>query len=230
MGTSGRVRSALLGVGAAGLVVTLVACTAQQSGADGAVVTKTTIVGTSTVTSTLHTDLATFTLASPTPTITASSTSKTRSTATATHPSTSKLPAAEAGDCPYIDAADVMSINGQHNGPTSIIPTKPYPICIFTRADGGYLATTRIIKAASPTAATAVIDSFAPVDQSFPVNFPAGWSGGAMSLPNGNADNAGNRSVYAVSKGPIVIVAESNQGQSIKGRQMVELIVKNMGW
>jgi hypothetical protein len=123
-----------------------------------------------------------------------------------------------------------MSINGQHYGPTSIIPVAPYPICVFTRSDGGYLATTRIIKAASAAAATAAVNAAVPVDASFPVSDPAGWSGGAMTLPHGNADNPENRSIYAVSKGAIAIIAESNQAQSIKGRQMVEQIVANMGW
>jgi hypothetical protein len=36
-------------------------------------------------------------------------------------------------------------------------------------------------------------------------------------------------SVYAVSKGPIAVVAESNQQQSIKGRQMVIKAVTNLG-
>ena len=228
MTTSGRLRPALLAAGSTALLVALVACTAHRSGGPAsAPVTRTTIVGTSTVTSTSHTDVATYTLVSSsavpssTPPATASS---------SPHPSASGLPAAVIGECPYIAASDVMAINGQHNGPTSIIPIKPYPICIFTRSDGGYLATTRIIEAASPAAARAVVDSFAPVDESFPVNLPAGWSGGAMALPNGNANNPDSRSVYAVSKGPIVIVAESNQEQSIKGRQMVQQIVKNLGW
>ena len=51
-----------------------------------------------------------------------------------------------------------------------------------------------------------------------------------MSLPNGTPDNPLSRSVYAVSHGKTAIIAESNQAQSIKGRQMVEQIVANQGW
>ena len=230
MMTSGRLRPALVAAGAAALLVALVACTAHRwAGASGsAPVTRTTIVGTSTVTSTSHTDVATYTLVSSSSAVPSSAAPGTAPSST--HPSTTAVPAAVIGECPYIAASDVMAINGQHNGPTSIIPVKPYPICVFTRSDGGYLATTRIITASSPAAATAIVDSFAPVDQSFPVNLPAGWSGGAMALPNGSASDPHSRSVYAVSKGPIVIVAESNQEQSIKGRQMVQQIVKNLGW
>ena len=36
-------------------------------------------------------------------------------------------------------------------------------------------------------------------------------------------------SVYAVSKGPIAVVAESNQQQSIKGRQLVVATVAALG-
>jgi hypothetical protein len=186
---------------------------------------RTTIIGTSTRFSTVYLTTGTLTAPGDTPS-SAGATSKSSGTSRPT----STGPAAIAAECPYIAADDVTLINGQHHGPTSIIPVKPYPVCIFTRADGGYMATTRIVVAATPAKAVAVVDEFAPIDQSFPVNDPAGWSGGAMSLPLGNADNPLNRSVYAVSKDKIAIIAESDQGQSIKGRQMVEQIVQNMGW
>jgi hypothetical protein len=232
-----HVRLALLGTVAAGLVVIASACTSSAGGPVGSGTggpgTSTRIVGTSTVTSTLFTTDTTFTAPPPsTPGAPGSTrmTGATPSTGSGAPTGGSTLPAAVIGECPYLAASDVMAINGQHAGATSIIPIKPYPICIFTRSDGGYLASTRIVVAATPAGAMAAVNAAAPVDESFPVNDPAGWSGGAMSLPNGTSDNPLSRSVYAVSHGKTAIIAESNQAQSIKGRQMVEQIVANQGW
>lgn len=246
MGMRPRVGLAAAGVVAAALAVTLAACTSHASGDGGpsgtVSGTRTVIVGTSTVTSTDYVTGETLTVlpvspttvppvsTAPVDTVTGPPDTVTGPPDTTTAAASTTLPAAQVGECPYISAEDVKNINGQHYGPTSIIPVKPYPICIFTRSDGGYLATTRIVVAATPAAAVAVVNSYVPVEASFPVNDPAGWSGGAMSLPHGNADNPKNQSIYAVSKATIAIIAESNQLQSVKGRQMVEQIVKNMGW
>ena len=50
-----------------------------------------------------------------------------------------------------------------------------------------------------------------------------------MPTPDGIEGNADVQSVYAVSKGRTAIVAESNQAQTIKGRQMVIEVVANLG-
>ena len=102
-----------------------------------------------------------------------------------------------------------------------IISVKPEPICVFYRSDGGYMASVRVILAATPQAAIAAVNQHVPIADSFPVSQPAGWSGGAMPTPKGIPGNDQVASVYAVSKGKYAIVAESNQAQSIKGRQMV---------
>ena len=79
----------------------------------------------------------------------------------------------------------------------------------------------RIIQADTPQAAVAAVDQHVPIDGSDPASQPPGWTGGSMVTDTG--------SVYAVSKGPIAVVAESNQQQSIKGRQMVIKAVANLG-
>jgi len=140
---------------------------------------------------------------------------------TAVPPPATDEPAAIPADCPYLSDTDVADINGQHTGQTQIIDVKPYPICVFSRADGGWMATVRIIQADTTEAATAAVDARVPIESSDPASQPPGWAGGAMVTAD--------KSVYAVSKGPIAVVAESNQLQSVKGRQMVIKTVANLG-
>ncbi len=73
------------------------------------------------------------------------------------------------------------------------------------------------------------MNQWVPVDQSSPAADPQGWSGGLMGNLDGVGEYPQAKSIYAVSKGNIAIIAISNQGQSIKGRQMVEQIVTNLG-
>jgi UPF0176 protein len=142
-------------------------------------------------------------------------------TITASPPPPTAEPAPVDGPCPYLTDDAVADINGQHTGTTQIIEVAPYPICLFTRTDGTALATVRIVQADSPQAAVAAVDAHVPIDGSNPANAPPGWTGGSMVTDTG--------SVYAVSKGTIAVIAESNQQQSIKGRQMVVDTVTNLG-
>lgn len=130
-------------------------------------------------------------------------------------------PAPVDGTCPYLTDDAAADINGQHTGTTQIVEVTPYPICIFSRSDGGFLASVRIIAADTPQAAVAAVDAHVPIDKSNPAGQPAGWSGGSMVTDTG--------SVYAVSKGTIAVVAESNQQQSIKGRQMAADAIAALG-
>ncbi len=187
--------------------------------------TSTSIVGTSTSTTTVTTALSTRTLQASATTIT---TVPTIPTTVAPPPSTPE-PAPVRGTCPYLSDAEVMEANGQHTGPTSIIDVRPYPVCIFTRADGRYLATTRIVVAATPEQAVAAVNQHVPIALSSPATHPTGWTGGAMATPDGVPGYPDAASIYAVSKGPIAIIAISNQKQSIKGRQMVQDIVSHLG-
>lgn len=130
-------------------------------------------------------------------------------------------PAPVPGDCPYLPDDQVADINGQHTGLTMIVAVSPHPICTFTRSDGGWLATVRIVQADSPAAAVAAVDQHVPVDRSSPADDPAGWSGGSMPTDRG--------SIYAVARGSVAVIAEANQPQSIKGRQLAGAAIANLG-
>lgn len=155
-------------------------------------------------------------------------TTPTEPTLIAPPPTTSEPPAAP-GTCPYLTDQQVEDANGQHTGVTSVIRVEPYPVCVFTRSSGGFLAATRIVRAATPEQAAAAVNEHVPIGESYPVTHPAGWTGGAMSTPHGLPGYPDAGSIYAVSKGTIAIIAISNQKQSIKGRQMVTDIVANLG-
>lgn len=130
-------------------------------------------------------------------------------------------PAPVAGDCPYLPDDQVADINGQRTGVTTLVTVAPHPICTFTRSDGGWLATVRIVQADSPAAAAAAVDQHVPVGQSDPADDPAGWIGGSMPTDRG--------SIYAVAKGQVAVIAEANQPQSIKGRQLAVAAIANLG-
>jgi len=144
-------------------------------------------------------------------------------------PPATKEPAPQTGECPYLPEEDVKLINGQGYGPSMITAVEPYPICDFYRSDGDWQARIRIVRAATPEAAKAAVDQHVPVADSAPATQPPGWTGGSMTTPEGIAGNEKVRSVYAVSKGRTAIIAESNQDQTIKGRQMVIEVVQNLG-
>jgi hypothetical protein len=190
-------------------VLLAAACSAATDSGSGTTAAPATItVGTSTVgTSTAAPATVTSTVAG--------------NTITASAPPTTAEPAPVDGECPYLATDAVADINGQHTGTTQIIDVQPYPVCVFYRSDGGWMASIRIIQADTPQAAVAAVDQHVPIEGSDPASQPPGWTGGSMVTATG--------SVYAVSKGPIAVVAESNQQQSIKGRQMVIKAVTNLG-
>lgn len=192
------------GIGAALLAIALAGC-AAGSGSESSTSPATHAVTVGTITSLLPTTV----------------TSVISSAQTAVPPPATDEPAAVSANCPYLSDTDVADINGQHTGQTQIIDVTPYPICVFGRSDGGWMATVRVIQADTPEAATAAVDAHVPIESSDPASQPPGWTGGAMVTAD--------KSVYAVSKGPIAVVAESNQLQSIKGRQMVITTVANLG-
>ncbi len=195
---------ALIG-GLAVVAAVLAGCSAAGGSGDGSTTPATQTVPIGTTTSLLPTTM----------------TSVFSSARTAAPPPATDEPAAVPADCPYLSDADVADINGQHTGQTQIVEVSPYPICVFSRSDGGWLASVRVIQADTAESATAAVDDDVPIGSSDPANQPPGWTGGAMVTVD--------KSVYAVSKGPIAIVAESNQLQSIKGRQMVIKTVAKLG-
>lgn len=157
--------------------------------------------------------------AAPAATLTVTSTAA-GVTVTAMPPPATPEPAPTDGPCPYLADDAVAEINGQHTGTTQFVAVQPYPICVFHRSDGEFLASVRIISADTPQAAVAAVDAHVPIESSDPASQPPGWTGGSMATDTG--------SVYAVAKGSLAIVAESNQRQSIKGRQMVVAVVGNL--
>lgn len=154
-------------------------------------------------------------------TVTAAPSAPTAATTTVLPPAPTDEPAPVAGPCPYLSDEQVADINGQHTGTTTVVDVPPQPICTFTRSDGGWLATVRIVQAETAAAAVAAVDQHVPVDGSNPADDPAGWSGGSMATDRG--------SIYAVSKGPVAVIAEANQPQSIKGRQLAVAVIANLG-
>jgi len=141
--------------------------------------------------------------------------------AAANAPKATAEPAAAVGDCPYLSAAAVQYITGQHHGPTQLISVLPQPICVFYRSDGGLLGSVRVIYAADPASAIAAVNQHVPVAGSQPVSQPAGWTGGSITTRGQmNQDSTDAKSVYAVAKGNIVVVAEEEESPSVKARRM----------
>ena len=201
-----RRRAARWAAPAAAVAIALAGCSSagSDSAADPSPSTATVTAGTltSTVPTTLTSTVAGSTILASPP------------------PPTAEPPPVDA-NCPYLADDVVADINGQHTGTTQTIDVAPYPICVFIRSDGGPMASIRIIQADTPQAAVAAVDAHVPIEGSDPASQPPGWTGGSMVTADG--------SIYAVSKGTIAIVAESNQQQSIKGRQMVIEAVTNLG-
>jgi hypothetical protein len=154
-------------------------------------------------------------------TVTAAPSARATPPGTAQPPAPTDEPPPATGTCPYLSDDQVADINGQHTGVTTVVAVAPQPICTFTRSDGGWLATVRIVAADTPAAAVAAVDQHVPVDRSNPADDPAGWSGGSMATDRG--------SIYAVSKGSVAVIAEANQPQSIKGRQLAVAAIVNLG-
>ncbi|WP_420122297.1 DUF2020 domain-containing protein [Nakamurella sp.] len=163
----------------------------------------------------------TVTAGTRTATLSVTVTAEPASVPPAAPPAATDEPAAQAGPCPYLSDDQVADINGQHTGTTTIVAVDPHPICTFTRSDGGWLATVRIVQADSAAAAAAAVDQHVPVEKSDPADDPVGWTGGSMPTDRG--------SVYAVAKGQVAVIAEANQPQSIKGRQLAAAAIANLG-
>lgn len=141
-------------------------------------------------------------------------------TITVSPPKATAEPAAVTGECPYLRADVVSDITGQHHGPTQLVDLSPQPMCVFYRSDGGLMGSVRVIMAASPQAAVAAVNQHVPVSGSQPASQPSGWVGGSMTTPGQMTQDSVARSVYAVSKGNIAIIAQENESPSIKARVM----------
>lgn len=93
-------------------------------------------------------------------------------------------------------------------------------MCVFYRSDGGWMGSVRVIKAATPQAAASAVVQHVPLAGSQPVSQPPGWVGGSTTTPGQMTQDSTAKSVYAVSRGDIAVVAEENESPSFKARQM----------
>lgn len=126
-----------------------------------------------------------------------------------------------AGDCPYLPQAQVQADTGQRMGDTRIRPATPQPVCEFTRSDGKFLATVRVLQLDSDAAAVSAVDFYIPRDASNPESRPAGWAGGSQATDDGSR--------YGVSKGGYAVIAETNQKQSVYARLLAVHAIENLG-
>ncbi len=125
------------------------------------------------------------------------------------------------GTCPYLAGDVVAAFNGERVTRTRLDPTLDPPACFFDSYGDTQQLSTWVLRAASPAAATAVVDRAAPVATTDPADQPAGWTGGS----SGGSDGA----VYAVAKGSVAVVVTSDQAQSVKARRVAEQVITTLG-
>jgi hypothetical protein len=135
-----------------------------------------------------------------------------------------------AGDCPYLQSADVSRLAGQRVGRVMLIAAQPQPICVFYRiVDGGWLGAVRVLDT-DPARAVAAVDQAVPPADSSPADRPQGWAGGYMLLPDGSARFPDARAVYGVSAGNRAVIAWNSRDQTVKSRQLVEATITSLRW
>lgn len=123
------------------------------------------------------------------------------------------------GPCPYLEEAYVEETNGQRVSKVQTSTDEP-PACFFYRPDGSVQLTVRIYTGEAPVA-QALVDAAAPVASSNPAELSGGWQGGAESGESG--------AVYAVAKEATAVVVSTNQGQTIKAKQIAQETITALG-
>jgi hypothetical protein len=124
------------------------------------------------------------------------------------------------GPCPYLDESVVEDTNGQRVSDVQISADEP-PACFFYRADGSVQLSVRVYTG-DAAVAEALVDAAAPVDTSNPAELSGGWKGGALASDSGGA-------VYAVAKEQSAVVVTTNQGQTIKAKQIAQESIGTLG-
>lgn len=145
---------------------------------------------------------------------------------TATGPPPPEQKPIKVADCPYLSTDAVEQRNGQRVSEVKIsaTPRGGQPSCFFYRSSGERQLRTRVFHGKLDTA-RAVVDQAAPIKTSARASLPGGWEGGEQPIGSG--------SVYAVAKpegrdtGTAVVVF-SNQAQSVKGRELARLVIRNL--
>ncbi|MFC4854879.1 DUF2020 domain-containing protein [Actinophytocola glycyrrhizae] len=123
------------------------------------------------------------------------------------------------GPCPYLDEAYVEETNGQRVSKVQTSADEP-PACFFYRPDGNVQLSVRVYTGEAPVA-QALVDAAAPVESSNPAELTGGWQGGAESSESG--------AVYAVAKEATAVVVTTNQGQTIKAKQVAQETISALG-
>lgn len=123
------------------------------------------------------------------------------------------------GPCPYLDEAYVEETNGQRVSDVQTSADEP-PACFFFRSDGNVQLSVRVYTGEAPVA-QALVDAAAPVASSNPAELSGGWKGGAEASDTG--------AVYAVAKEATAVVVSTNQGQTIKAKQIAQQTITELG-
>jgi hypothetical protein len=127
-------------------------------------------------------------------------------------------PTAE-GPCPYLDDAFVEETNGQRVSKVQTSADEP-PTCFFYRTDGSVQLSVRVYTG-DAAVAKALVDAAAPVATSNPAELSGGWKGGAEAKDDG--------AVYAIAKESSAVVVTTNQGQTIKAKQIAQESITALG-
>lgn len=149
---------------------------------------------------------------------------------TVTNPNTEQTPTTQAnpppapqpsadGPCPYLEEGFVEDTNGQRVSKSATSADDP-PACFFYRADGTIQLTVQVYTG-DAASAEALVDQAAPVDIANPAELSGGWAGGAQATDDG--------AIYAVAKDSSAVVVTTNQGQTIKAKQIAQQAITSLG-
>lgn len=123
------------------------------------------------------------------------------------------------GPCPFIEESYVEETNGQRVSKVRISDGDP-PTCFFYRPDGSVQLTVRVYSG-DAAVAKGLVDEAAPVATANPAELDGGWTGGAQASEEG--------AVYAVAKDTAAVVVTTNQGQTIKAKQIAQQAITALG-
>lgn len=123
------------------------------------------------------------------------------------------------GPCPYLDESFVEDTNGQRVSKVQTSADEP-PACFFFRSDGSVQLSVRVYTG-DAAVAVALVDAAAPVATANPAELSGGWKGGAIASDSG--------AVYAVVKEQSAVVVTTNQGQTIKAKQIAQESIGALG-
>lgn len=124
--------------------------------------------------------------------------------------------------CPYIDSAWLEKTTGQRVTASGVDRRFETPACVFWSYEKEPQATILVRSMRTNQDAVAVVDHFAPIDQTLKAVEPAGWSGGRSRAD----DKPGT--VYAVWKDNLAVVVTSAQDQTVKPEGIAVEVIKNL--